>query len=149
MWSKFVKAILLHFGPIEYEDPSESLTRLRQTTTMVTYQEAFERLSHQVNSLSEGFLIRCFVASLRDDIRIDVKIKQPHTLADAIGVAQLLEEHNLLHKKASLPTRSLHTMLTSRVPTNSAAGVLGPPPSQRATPSPTSFRSITNQEARE
>nr|TKS13846.1 hypothetical protein D5086_0000049220 [Populus alba] len=40
-------------------------------------------------------------------------------------------------------------MLTSRVPTNSAAGVLGPPPSQRATPSPTSFRRITNQEARE
>lgn len=130
MWSKFLQAILLCFGPTEYKDPSESLMRLKQTTTVVAYQEAFERLSHQVDDLPEGFLIGCFVAGLRGDIRIDVKIKQPHTSADAIGVAQLLKEHNLLHKKASLPTRSSHTMLTSRVPTNSVAGNLRPPPSQ-------------------
>jgi hypothetical protein len=149
MWSEFVQAILLRFGPTEYEDPSESLMRLRQTNTVAAYQEAFERLSHQVDGLPEGFLIGCFVAGLQDDIHIDVKIKQPHTLADAIGVARLLEERNLLHKKASLPTRSSHNMLTSMVPTNSAAGVLRPPPSQRATPSPKSFRRITNQEAKE
>nr|TKR84335.1 hypothetical protein D5086_0000258830 [Populus alba] len=149
MWREFVQAILLRFGPTEYEDPSESLTCLRQTTTVAAYQEAFERLSHQVDGLPEGFLIGCFVAGLRDEIRIDVKIKQPHTLANVIGVARLLEERNLLHKKANFPNRSSHTMLTSRVPTNSAAGVLGPPPSQRATPFPTSFRRITNQEARE
>jgi hypothetical protein len=125
VWSEFVQAILLRFGPTEYEDPSESLTRLRQTTTVAAYQEAFERLSHQVDGLPEGFLIGCFVAGLRDDIHIDVKIKQPHTLADAIGVARLLEERNLLHKKANLPNRSTHTMLMSRVPTNSAAGLLG------------------------
>nr|TKS13847.1 hypothetical protein D5086_0000049230 [Populus alba] len=66
MWSEFVQAILLRFGPTEYEDPSESLTCLRQTTTVAAYQEAFERLSHQVDGLPEGFLIGCFVAGLRD-----------------------------------------------------------------------------------
>ncbi|KAH7524700.1 hypothetical protein FEM48_Zijuj06G0147400 [Ziziphus jujuba var. spinosa] len=32
------------------------------------------------------------IARLRDDIRLDVKIKQPQTIADAIGVARLVEE---------------------------------------------------------
>lgn len=85
-WSKIVKVVLLHFGPIQYEDPLESLTHLRQTTNMVAYQEAFERLSHQVDSLLEIFLIGCFVIGLRDDIRIDVKIKHPYILENAIGV---------------------------------------------------------------
>jgi len=121
---------LLRFGPTEYEDPSESLTRLRQTTIVAAYQEAFESLSHQVDGLPKGFLIACFVAGLRDDIRIDVKIKQPHTLVDAIEVARLIEERNLLHKKYNLPTHSSHTMLASRAPTNPTAGILRPPPSQ-------------------
>jgi hypothetical protein len=111
---------------------------------VATYQEAFESLSHQVDGLPEGFLIGCFVAGLRDDIRIDVKIKQPHTLADAIEVARLIEEHNLLHKKSSLPTHSSHIMLASIAPTNPTAGILRPPTSQQANPPPTSFRRITN-----
>jgi hypothetical protein len=54
---------------------------------VAAYQVAFESLSHQVDGLPKGFLIGCFVAGLRDDIRIDVKIKQSHTLVDAIEVA--------------------------------------------------------------
>ena len=115
-----------------------------KTTIVATYQEAFESLSHKVDGLPEGFLIGCFVAGLRDDIRIDVKIKQPHTLADAIEVARLIEEHNLLHKKSSLPTHSSHIMLASIAPTNPTAGILRPPTSQQANPPPTSFRRITN-----
>jgi len=47
------KAIQQRFGPIDYEDPSEALTHLKQNTTVVAYQEAFERLSHQVDGLPE------------------------------------------------------------------------------------------------
>ncbi|XP_061968341.1 uncharacterized protein LOC133691764 [Populus nigra] len=149
LWNEFVQALLQRFGPTDYEDPSESLTRLRQTTSVAAYQEAFERLSHQVDGLPEGFLIGCFVAGLRDEIHIDVKIKHPHTLTEAIGVARLIEERNLLQRKTHLPIRSSSMNLPSRAPANSAAGVLGPPPSQRPNLSPTSFRRITTQEARE
>ncbi|KAL5845199.1 hypothetical protein ACOSQ4_011157 [Xanthoceras sorbifolium] len=45
-WREFTKALLLCFGPTDYEDPSEALTRLKQTTTVTAYQEAFEKLSH-------------------------------------------------------------------------------------------------------
>ncbi|KAL5751584.1 hypothetical protein ACOSQ2_022091 [Xanthoceras sorbifolium] len=91
-WDEFTKAVLLRFGPIDYEDPLEALSRLKQTTNVVAYQEAFEKLSHQVDGLPKNFLIDCFIAGLQDDIRLDVKIKQSSTLADTIGVIRLIEE---------------------------------------------------------
>ena len=75
-WVEFTQAILLRFGPTDYEDPSEALTRLKQVSSVVAYQEEFEKLSHWVDSLPETFLIGCFVAGLRNEIRLDVKVKQ-------------------------------------------------------------------------
>ncbi|KAL5736044.1 hypothetical protein ACOSQ2_030832 [Xanthoceras sorbifolium] len=86
-WIEFTKALLLRFGPTDYEDPLEAFTRLKQTTIVSAYQEEFEKLSHRVDELAEKFLVGCFIAGLKDDIRLDVKIKQPCSLTDAIGVA--------------------------------------------------------------
>ena len=58
---------------------STTRTRLKQNTTVASYKEAFERLSHQVDGLLENFVIGCFTTGLRDDIRFDVKVKQPYT----------------------------------------------------------------------
>ncbi|KAA8546750.1 hypothetical protein F0562_003179 [Nyssa sinensis] len=152
-WEELTKAVLLRFGPTEFEDPSEALSRLKQTTTVATYQEAFERLSHRVDKLPETFLIGCFIAGLRDDIRLDVKIKQPRTLADTIGVARLVEERNQLQRRPTPINRMQTGAPLPRGNPNPAAGILGSTPSQRsgmgsnAPPSP--FRRITNQEARE
>ena len=103
---EFTEAILCRFGPTEYEDPSEALTRLKQTSTVTAYQETFEKLSHQVDGLPEPFLIACFIVGLRDEIRLDVKIKQLKSVAEAIGVARLVEERNLLRHKPFQPFRS-------------------------------------------
>lgn len=84
------------FGPIDYDNQPESPTRLIQNT--IVYQEAFERLSHQVDCLLESFLIGCFIAKFQDDICLDVKIKQPKNSADTIGVARLIKERNQLQK---------------------------------------------------
>jgi hypothetical protein len=54
---------------IDYDNLSESLTRLIQNTIVSAYQEVFERLSHQVDGLLESFLIGCFIAE-------SLKIKQ-------------------------------------------------------------------------
>ena len=71
-WEELTQAISLRFSPTEYEDPSEALTRLKQTSTVAVYQEAFERLSHRVDGLPETFLIGCFIVGLWDEIRLDV-----------------------------------------------------------------------------
>ncbi|KAL5750115.1 hypothetical protein ACOSP7_024718 [Xanthoceras sorbifolium] len=100
-WTEFTKALLLRFGPIDYEDPSEALTRLKQTSTVSIYQEEFEKLFHRVDELPEKFLIGCFIAGLKDEVRLDVKIKQPRSFTDAIGVARLVEEKNSLQKRGA------------------------------------------------
>ncbi|RVW26324.1 Transposon Tf2-12 polyprotein [Vitis vinifera] len=126
-WDEFTKAVQLRFGPTDYKDPSEALTRLKQTTSVAAYQEAFERLSYQVDGLPESFLIGCFIAGLRDEIRID--------------------------RKPNQQTRFQPASLTPKASLNPTTGVLGPPPNQRMNQSsnaqPATFLRITNQEARE
>ncbi|KAL6313963.1 hypothetical protein AAG906_011693 [Vitis piasezkii] len=120
---------------------------------VAAYHETFEKLSHQVDGLPEAFLVGCFITGLRDDIRLDVKIKQPKVLAYAIGVARLIEERNQLQMKLNYPSRPQPAISTSRAGPNSTSGVLSPPPNQRGSQSanvnPNTFRRITNQEARE
>ena len=50
-WSELTKALLLHFSPTDYEHPSEALTHLKQTSTIASYQETFEMLSHWVDGV--------------------------------------------------------------------------------------------------
>ncbi|KAK9230741.1 hypothetical protein WN944_023713 [Citrus x changshan-huyou] len=126
-WEEFTRALLQRFGPTDYEDPSEALTRLKQTSTVEAYQEAFEQLSHRVDGIPDKFLMGCFIAGLKDEIRLDVKIKCPRTLTDAIGV--------------------------QRAVPNTSTGLLGPFPTSKINQSSSNssirFRRITNQEARE
>lgn len=74
------------FSPIDYENPFEALTRLKQTSSLAAFKEAFEKLSLQVDGLPQHFLIVCFVVGLRDDVCLNVEIKQPRTLTKSIGV---------------------------------------------------------------
>jgi len=78
-----------------------------------------------------NFLIGCFIAGLRDEIRLDIKIKQPRTLANTIGVARLIEERNQLKKIGSLSIQSVPnpvpTSVIAKTSPNPTAGVLGPP----------------------
>ena len=95
----------------------------------------------------------CFIAGLKDEIRLDVKIKQPRTLTDAIGVARLFEERNNLQKKMSTSFRPSTITGAQRIIPSHSSGVLGPPPTskvnQNASNSTIPFRHITNQEARD
>jgi hypothetical protein len=76
-WGEFTKALLRRFGPTDYDDSLEALSRRRQTTIVNAYQETFEKLSHKVDDLPEKNFVGCFIAGLKDDIRLDVHVKQP------------------------------------------------------------------------
>ena len=117
--NEFVKALLHHFGPTNYEDLSEALSRLKQTTAINAYQEAFEKFSHKMDDLLEKFLVGCFITRLKDEIHLDARVKQPQTLSESISVAHLIEEQNQFQKKTSNQIRpaDLHSIQDhSRVP---------------------------------
>ena len=67
------------------------------------YQEVLEGLSHKVDHLLENFLVGNFIAGLKDEIRLDVCVKQPKNLSEAISVSHLIEERNLLQRKQVTP----------------------------------------------
>ncbi|GFS32949.1 hypothetical protein Acr_00g0025540 [Actinidia rufa] len=105
-WANFTTALLRRFGPTNFDNPPEALTRLKQTTMMEVYQDEFERISQLIDALPESHLIGCFIAGLKDDIRLDVKLKKPRTLTEAIGVACLIEERNNLQNRSNPPFRN-------------------------------------------
>ncbi|GMP48585.1 hypothetical protein CsSME_00015886 [Camellia sinensis var. sinensis] len=44
-WGELTTALLRRFGPTDFDDPFEALTRLKHATTVAAYQDEFERLS--------------------------------------------------------------------------------------------------------
>ena len=128
-WNEFVKALLHRSGSTDYDDPEEALSRLKQTTTFNAYQEAFEKLSHKVDDLLENFLVGCFIAGLKDEIRLDVCVKQLKTLSESISVAHLIEERNQFQQKTGNQIRPTAPSYHPRLQQNSMGGILGPFPS--------------------
>ncbi|KAJ0668240.1 putative nucleotidyltransferase, Ribonuclease H [Helianthus annuus] len=149
-WSEFTTALLQRFGPTDYEDPSEALSRLTQVSTVAVYQESFEKLSHRVDGLPEVFLVGSFTGGLKEEIRLEVKMKKPRNLADAMGLARMAEEKLNLAKRFSQPNRSTGSVSLGRSNNPNSAGLLGPGPTQKLVlPSPNPVRRISNAEARE
>ena len=124
-WESFVEGLLIKFGSFAYEDPTEALTRLRQTSNVINYKGQFEALSNRIRDLSESHKLSYFLSGLRDEIRLPVKILNPKNLNEAFGLAKIQEEYVMSSKKflkssslevtkASIPGPRLETRLDSK-----------------------------------
>ena len=80
------------FAPSQYEDPSGSLFKLTQRTTVLEYLSEFEELANRVVGLPAPFLLSCFISGLVPEICHEVMVNQPLTVAQAAGLARLHEE---------------------------------------------------------
>ncbi|KAA8540064.1 hypothetical protein F0562_026756 [Nyssa sinensis] len=89
----------------------ETLTRVRQTTTVEAYKTQFEVLSNQLKGLAEPYKLSCFLSGLREDIRFMVCMLNPSNLTMAFGMAKMQEENVTAFKAGtrmgSTPTRPL------------------------------------------
>ena len=83
----------MRFGITAYDDPMESLTRLRQVGSMVHYKGQFESLSNRVKELSEKRKLSCFFSGLKEEIRLPIKMFNPQALSTAFGLAKIQEEY--------------------------------------------------------
>ena len=105
----------------------------------------------RVDGLLEGYLVGFFIAGLRDEIRLDVKVKKLCTLFETIGFAHLIEERNQLQWKTGPYSCFLVILSPSMTGPNPSSGLLGPPPTPKSGfPAPlTTVQQITRQEAME
>ena len=76
-WEAFVKSLHVRFGTTAYDDPMETLTRLRQVGLVVHYKGQYESLSNRVKELSENHKLSCFLSGLKEEIRVLVKMFNP------------------------------------------------------------------------
>jgi hypothetical protein len=91
-WEEFIQALCVRFGPSDYEDFDEALSRLHQTNKVCEYQGQFERLAVRVQDWPEKALVGCYIEGLKEDIRAEVKLFRPTTLLHATGLARLQED---------------------------------------------------------
>ncbi|XP_023907750.1 uncharacterized protein LOC112019466 [Quercus suber] len=92
-WEAFVKAVHVRFGATSYDDPMESLTRLKQASSVIAYGGQFEAISNRVRSLSEPHKLSCFLSGLKDEVRLPVRMLGPKNLNEAFGLAKMQEEY--------------------------------------------------------
>ena len=92
-WEGFVEVLLRKFGNTAYEDPMESLTRLRQTTNVVVHKGKFKALLNRIRGLSDNHKLSCFLSGLKDKVRLPVKMLNPKNLNEAFGLAKIQEEY--------------------------------------------------------
>jgi hypothetical protein len=99
-WDALTQALLDRFGSCAYDDPMESLTRLRQQTSVEDYKGKFEILSNRLRDLSEGYKLSCFLSGLKEEIRLPIRMFALKTLLAAYGLAKIQEEYVLNSRRA-------------------------------------------------
>ena len=52
-WEAFMRSLHVRFGTSAYDDPMETLTRLRKVGSVAVYKGQFEALSNRIKELSE------------------------------------------------------------------------------------------------
>lgn len=92
-WDSFVKALLLRFGDSPYDDPMESMKKLRQMGSVADYKSQFESLSSILREVSYKIKLSCFIGGLKDEIRYPIRLLNPAKMHQAFGLAKLQEQY--------------------------------------------------------
>ncbi|XP_010495514.1 PREDICTED: uncharacterized protein LOC104774108 [Camelina sativa] len=72
------------------EDPIADLKNLRETAGIVEYHQKFEAIRARV-SLSEDYLVRAYLAGLRLDTQVHIRMFQPQTVRQCLVLGRLYE----------------------------------------------------------
>ncbi|XP_012851409.1 PREDICTED: uncharacterized protein LOC105971108 [Erythranthe guttata] len=109
-WRQFEKGILLRFGHGNYEDPNESMCRLRQKGGFKEFLGEFEKLMNCLPDWPEEALMGAFMAGLREDIARDVRLFKPKDLQTAMELAKRKDEQLQFGKRSAGQTRTVNSI---------------------------------------
>ncbi|MCI22893.1 hypothetical protein A2U01_0044071, partial [Trifolium medium] len=91
-WFDLLQALETRFAPSYYDDPSSSLFKLTQRSSVNQYLNEFERLANRIVGLPQPFLLSCFISGLSPEIRREVQALRPLSLSQATALAKLQED---------------------------------------------------------
>jgi len=102
-WEEFVRAMHIRFGKGSYDDPMETLTKLKQVGLLEDYKTQFDNLAIKVQRLPKSHKLSCFLGGLKDEIRLPVRTFNPKSLTDVYSLARIQEECVLNSKRIIRP----------------------------------------------
>lgn len=72
-WELMKNSLHVRYGPTQFDDFYEDLTKLKQTGTVREYRAQYERLMSRAGRLSANQQIGGFVSGLKENIRAEVQ----------------------------------------------------------------------------
>jgi hypothetical protein len=91
-WTDFTRAIQIRFGRGPYDDPMETLSKLKQEGLLEDYKNQFDLLALKVHRMPNEYKLSCFLGGLKDEIRLPVRMFNPKSLVKAYSLARIQEE---------------------------------------------------------
>jgi hypothetical protein len=91
-WSELVRAIQIWFGRGPYDNPMETLSKLKHEGSLDDYKNQFDILTLKVHRLPDEHKLSYFLGGLKNKIRLPVRIFNPKTLVEAYSLARIQEE---------------------------------------------------------
>lgn len=82
----------IRFGKGSYDDPMETLSKLKQVGLLEYYKNQFDTLALKVQGLLNHTSWVAFLWGLKDEIRLPVRMFNPKSLIDAYSLARIQEE---------------------------------------------------------
>ncbi|KAG7572601.1 Neutral/alkaline non-lysosomal ceramidase C-terminal [Arabidopsis suecica] len=89
-WESYKLALRDHFEDV-FEDPIAELKQLQETEEIVPYHEKFELIRTRVH-LSEEYLVSAYLAGLRLDTQMHVRMFRPQSIRQCLSLGRLYEK---------------------------------------------------------
>ena len=99
-WNDFKKALIVQFKPVNSRKIArDKLTKLKQSKSVQDYATTFRSLVLEISGISEDEKVDRFIRGLKDQIRMEVELREPSTLNDAIRIADRYDTITFKYQK--------------------------------------------------
>ncbi|VFQ71383.1 unnamed protein product [Cuscuta campestris] len=90
-WTEFVTSFKLRFDPLNFVDYFGLLSKVRQTGSVLEYQQAFEKVLVNVTGVEESNLQSLFHAGLKTHLQHELMLLKLSSLSESFALARELE----------------------------------------------------------
>jgi hypothetical protein len=110
-WSAFQAAIREQFSSANTTRAArDEISVLRQTRSVKAYADEFQTLLIQIPNMGPEDQLDRFIRGLKDKVRIELELREPTTLAEAIRIAEKLD---MIMFGARAPRQDHHQVMMS------------------------------------
>jgi len=109
-WEDFKKMLVQQFKPVNaIKSARDKLAKLKQTRSVQEYATSFRSLTLEIPGISEDEKIDRFIRGLKDQIRMEVELREPSTVNEAIRIADRYDAISFKYLKQKFEPAKKHS----------------------------------------